>query len=65
MKDKEDKAGGDGSMEERILACAERLCLNQGYKLTSMSEIARGAGCTQARGHYYFRTKEDLFSNIL
>ena len=64
MKDKEDKAGGDGSMEERILACAERLFLNKGYNLTSMTEIAREAGCTQALVHYYFRTKENLFSNI-
>ena len=64
MKDKEDKAGGDGSMEERILACAERLFLNKGYNLTSMTEIAREAGCTQALVHYYFRTKENLFSKI-
>ena len=64
MKDKVDKVGGDGSMEERILACAERLFLNKGYNLTSMTEIAREAGCTQALVHYYFRTKENLFSNI-
>ena len=64
MKEKEDKAGGDGSMEERILACAERLFLNKGYNLTSMTEIAREAGCTQALVHYYFRTKENLFSKI-
>ena len=64
MKEKEDKTGGDGSMEERILACAERLFLNKGYNLTSMTEIAREAGCTQALVHYYFRTKENLFSKI-
>ena len=47
-----------------ILACAERLFLNKGYNLTSMTEIAREAGCTQALVHYYFRTKENLFSKI-
>ena len=29
-----------------------------------MTEIAREAGCTQALVHYYFRTKENLFSKI-
>lgn len=30
MKDKEGKEGGDVGMEERILACAERLFLGKG-----------------------------------
>lgn len=67
MKDKDDKEGregGDSSMEERILASAERLFLSKGYNLTSMTEIARETGCTQALVHYYFRTKENLFSKI-
>ncbi len=64
MKDKEGKEGCDVGMEERILACAERLFLGKGYNLTSMTEIAREAGCTQALVHYYFRTKENLFSKI-
>lgn len=51
-------------MEARILACAERLFLGKGYNLTSMTEIAKAAGCTQALVHYYFRTKENLFSKI-
>lgn len=51
-------------MEERILASAERLFLSKGYSLTSMTEIARDTGCTQALVHYYFRTKENLFSKI-
>lgn len=51
-------------MEARILACAERLFLGKGYNLTSMTEIAKEAGCTQALVHYYFRTKENLFSKI-
>ena len=51
-------------MEERILASAERLFLSKGYNLTSMTEIARETGCTQALVHYYFRTKENLFSKI-
>lgn len=51
-------------MESRILACAENLFLSKGYNLASMTEIAKEAGCTQALVHYYFRTKENLFSKI-
>lgn len=55
MKDKEGKEGGDSRMEERILACAERLFLNKGYNLTSMTEIAREAGCTPGIGALLFQ----------
>lgn len=51
-------------MEGRILSCAENLFLGKGYNQTSMTEIAKQAGCTQALVHYYFRTKENLFSKI-
>lgn len=54
----------DENMESRILACAENLFLSKGYNLASMTEIAKEAGCTQALVHYYFRTKENLFSKI-
>ncbi len=67
MKEKGDKdvrEGDDSSMEIRILACAEKLFLDKGYSQTSMTEIAKEAGCTQALVHYYFRTKENLFSKI-
>lgn len=54
----------DRNMESRILSCAENLFLSKGYNSTSMTEIAKDAGCTQALVHYYFRTKENLFSKI-
>lgn len=54
----------DENMEGRILSCAENLFLSKGYNQTSMTEIAKEAGCTQALVHYYFRTKENLFSKI-
>lgn len=54
----------DENMESRILSCAENLFLSKGYNLASMTEIAKEAGCTQALVHYYFRTKENLFSKI-
>jgi AcrR family transcriptional regulator len=54
----------DASMEETILAAAEKLFLQKGFALTSTTEIARVVGCNQALVHYYFRTKEQLFVSI-
>ena len=54
----------DDNMEKRIQECAEELFINKGYNLTSTTEIAKAAGCTQALIHYYFRTKENLFQKI-
>ncbi len=53
------------SMEARIIAAAERLFLQNGYALTSTTQIAKEAGCNQALVHYYFRTKEKLFDAVL
>lgn len=52
------------NMEEAILDTATRLFLQKGFKATSTTEIAKGAGCNQALVHYYFRTKERLFEAI-
>ncbi len=53
------------SMEEKILAAAEKLFLKHGFPLTTTVEIAKEAGCKQALVHYYFRTKEKLFFAVL
>lgn len=52
------------SMDEVILKAAENLFLNKGFAMTSTTEIAAAAGCNQALVHYYFRTKERLFTTI-
>lgn len=52
------------STELNILAAAEKLFLEKGFKAASTTEIAREAGCNQALVHYYFRTKENLFDKI-
>jgi len=52
------------NMEEAILKAATRLFLEKGYKATSTTEIAKEVGCNQALVHYYFRTKDRLFSAI-
>lgn len=52
------------STEEQILQVAERLFLENGYALTSTTDIAKVVGCNQALIHYYYRTKENLFNII-
>ncbi len=66
IRKKEENTQESGpSMEEKILAAAERLFLENGYEATSTTQIAREAGCNQALVHYYFRTKEKLFDAVL
>ena len=52
-------------MEERILACAEKLFLEKGFDATSMSDIALCAGINRPTLHYYFRTKDKMFREVL
>ncbi len=52
------------NMEQAILKAATKLFLKKGFAATSTTEIAKEAGCNQALVHYYFRTKDRLFSAI-
>jgi AcrR family transcriptional regulator len=54
----------DSNTETKILEAAEKLFKEKGYALTSTVEIAREAGCNQALVHYYFRSKEKLFTKV-
>lgn len=54
----------NNNTEQDILVAAEKLFLRKGFALTSTTEIAREAGCNQALVHYYYRTKERLFTRI-
>ncbi|MGM9747961.1 MAG: TetR/AcrR family transcriptional regulator [Candidatus Cryptobacteroides sp.] len=51
--------------EAAILEAAERLFLEKGFKGATTTLIAKEAGVTHAMLHYYFRTKEQVFINIL
>ncbi len=50
--------------EQTILEVAERLFLEKGFAMTSITEIAKVAGCNQALVNYYYRSKEKLFAAI-
>lgn len=52
------------NMEDKILQIAEEQFLKKGFAMTSLAEIAKLAGCNHALLHYYFRTKEKLFTRI-
>jgi len=52
------------SKEQLILEVAENLFIEKGYTGTKTTEIASDAGVNHALLHYYFRTKENLFSKI-
>lgn len=49
----------------QILAGAERVFAEAGFEGTSMSELAAAAGLPKANLHYYFGTKEALYTTLL
>lgn len=51
--------------EEKILAAAEKEFLKKGFDAARTTSIAKDAGVTHAMLHYYFRSKENLFSKVL
>lgn len=53
------------STEERILQAAEVEFFSKGFDGARTTAIAEAAGVTHAMLHYYFRTKEKLFSRVV
>lgn len=51
--------------EQAILEAAEREFLAKGFDGARTTSIAEAAGVTHAMLHYYFRTKENIFEQIL
>ncbi len=49
----------------KILKAAEAVFSKDGFSGASTAEIARRAGVPKANLHYYFRTKQDLYSAVL
>lgn len=50
--------------EQKILAAARKVFLNQGYAGARMQAIADEAGQNKALLHYYFRSKEKLYREV-
>ena len=53
------------STETRILQAAEKEFFEKGYAGARTASIAEAAGVTHAMLHYYFRTKDKLFEQIV
>ena len=51
--------------ETLILETAERVFALSGYQGASIAQIAREAGLPKANVHYYFKTKLDLYRQVL
>ena len=49
----------------RLLTHARRLIANQGFKETSMAQIAKACKVTKATLYHYFTSKEDILLAIL
>jgi len=53
------------AMTAKIVAAAEDVFAEKGFEGTSTADIASRAGLPKANIHYYFRTKEDLYRQVL
>lgn len=51
--------------KERILTEAERLFAHFGIKKTTMDDIAQKAGMGKSTMYYYFKSKEDIFAEVI
>jgi AcrR family transcriptional regulator len=55
----------DHDTKQKILQAAEKVFHKNGFKGTRTTQIAEEAGISRTMLHYYFRTKESLFQEIL
>ena len=53
------------SIEARILSAAESVFAETGFSGATTAEIAKRAGVPKANLHYYFKTKKDLYRDVL
>jgi AcrR family transcriptional regulator len=51
--------------ENKILALARRIFILYGYHGTTIEKIARDAGASKSTIHYYFRTKNNFYQEIV
>ncbi|RYU97360.1 TetR/AcrR family transcriptional regulator [Emticicia agri] len=55
----------DHDTKQKILQAAEKVFHRNGFKGTRTTQIAEEAGISRTMLHYYFRTKESLFQEVL
>lgn len=52
------------SQEQRIVAAAKQIFIDNGFAETRMGDIAEKVGINRTGLHYYFRTKDKLFQAV-
>jgi len=55
----------NGDTRARILAVAQRLFAESGYEATSVNRVAAAAGVSKANVFHHFKTKQDLYMEVL
>ena len=50
---------------DRLIRAADQLILRQGFKQTTLSDIAETSGVPLGNVYYYFKTKEDIGRTII
>jgi AcrR family transcriptional regulator len=55
----------DSKTREQLLDAAERVLLDEGYAAVTSRRVAAAAGLKPQLVHYYFRTMDDLFVEML
>jgi len=51
--------------QDRIISAANKLFYEQGYNLTSVSDIATEVGITKGNLHYHFNSKDELLEAVI
>ncbi len=57
-------ATANNTIEQQIIEVAKQVFIEKGFAETSMSDIAARVGINRPMLHYYFRTKERLYTTI-
>jgi|SRR5699024_10275583 len=59
------KTAGELSTKDKILFLAAELFLNRGYTNVTMDDVAKYCDITRATIYYYYKTKNDLFTEAM
>ena len=65
MVDKEQKKDDQTETREKIKVAASKLFAHKGFDGASMRKIAANAGVSLASINYHFRSKQELYNEIL
>ena len=65
MLESHDRERNPDRTREAILDAAEQLFANQGYDVTSLSQVGQAAGVSRGTPGYFFGSKADLYRAVL